>query len=258
MTNDTTEPRMPSVTELRIIHKFVDPHRTKNHTLEEILNEINDVNLIIKLIKHKQACDLYEEWKDHPDSNVRLALASNGYFLEHYTHDESDTIKYIALYKQPNAMQKLLENPTVDELSFVCIYLYNEAEPDMNQLKKYLDVCSKEGIDKEKIDQHEALLIKYLSMTCDLSTIAKTMTPAQLFVTNHPAWAKTYYPETIAALCAIVRTLSNMGYQNREDYAEIVLNMVDDYQNEDYHYLQEFHSDAILEVKDKLGYPLLN
>ena len=95
-------------------------------------------------------------------------------------------------------------------------------------------------------------------MTCDLDTIAKTMTPAQLFATNHPAWAKTYYPETIAALCAIVRTLSNMGYQNREDYAEIVLNMVDDYQNDDYHYLQEFHSDAILEVKDRLGYPLLN
>lgn len=76
--------------------------------------------------------------------------------------------------------------------------------------------------------------------------------------TNHPAWAKTYYPETIAALCAIVRTLTNMGYQNRADYADIVLNMVDDYQNDDYHYLQEFHSDAILEVKDRLGYPLLN
>ena len=48
----TTESRMPSATELRIIHQFVDPHSTKNRTLEQILNEINDVNLIIKLIKH--------------------------------------------------------------------------------------------------------------------------------------------------------------------------------------------------------------
>lgn len=103
-----------------------------------------------------------------------------------------------------------------------------------------------------------ALELKQKARNIVPTTIEKTMSPAQLFATNHPAWAKTYYPETIAALCAIVRTLTNMGYQNRADYADIVLNMVDDYQNEDYHYLQEFHSDAILEVKDRLGYPLLN
>lgn len=253
----TTKLRMPSVTELRIIHQFVDPNSTKNRTLEEILNKANNVNLIIKLIVYKQAGDFYDRWKDHPNSNVRLTLASNGYFLDYYLHDEIDDIRHMAIYKQPEVLQKLLENPTIDELSFVCMYLYNESEPDRNHLKKYLDMCSKENIDDE---QHEALLLKYLSMTCDLNinTIEKTMTPAQLFATNHPAWAKTYYPETIAALCAIVRTLSNMGYQNREDYADIILNMVDDYQNEDYHYLQEFHSDAILEVKDRLGYPLLN
>lgn len=95
-------------------------------------------------------------------------------------------------------------------------------------------------------------------MTCDLDTIAKTMTPAQLFAVDHPAWAKTYYPETIATLCAVVQTLTNLGYQNRADYADIVLNMVDDYKNDTYHYLQEFHSDAILEVKDRLRYPSLD
>lgn len=252
MANNT---RMPSATELRIIHQFVDPHRTKNRTLEEILNDTDDINLIIKLINHKQAYDFYDQWKDHSDSNVRLALVSNNYFLDYYVHDEINSIRHIAIYRQPEIRQKLLENPTVDELSFVQDYLYNESEPDRNHLKKYLDLCSKEGVNNE---QHEALSIKYLALTCDLDTITKTMTPAQLFATNHPAWAKNYYPETIAALCAIVRTLSNMGYQNRADYAEILINMVHNYQNDDYHYLQEFHSDAILEVKDRLGYPLLN
>ena len=255
MTNNTTESRMPSTTELRIIHQFVDPNSTKNRTLEQILNDIDDVNLIIKLINHKQACDLYNTWKNHPDSNVRLALLYNGYFQDYYIHDEIDNIRHIAIYRQPKIRQKLLENPTVDELSFVQNYLYSESEPDRNHLEKYLDLCSKEGVNN---DQHEALLLKYLSITCDLDTIAKTMTPAQLFATNHPAWAKNYYPETIAALCAIVRTLTNMGYQNRSDYAHILINMVDNYQNDDYHYLQEFHSDAILEVKDRLRKPLQN
>lgn len=245
----TTESKRPSATELRLIHHFVDPDRTKNRTLEQILNEINDVNLIIKLIEHKQACDFYDQWKDHSDSNVRRALVSNGYFIDYYVHDEIDNIRHMAIYKQPKIRQKLLENPTIDELSFVQNYLYNESEPDRNHLKKYLDLCSKEGVNN---DQHEALLLKYSSMTYDLDTIAKTMTPAQLFATNHPAWAKNYYPETIDALCAIVRTLSNMGYQNRGDYADILIDMVNNYQNDTYHYLQEFHSDAILEIKDKL------
>ena len=253
-----TKLRMPSVTELRIIHQFVNLHSTKNRTLDEILNDANDVNLIIKLIDHRQACELYDNWKDHPDSNVRKALASNGYFLDHYVHDESDNIKYIALYKQPELMQKLLESPTVDELPFIRRYLYELSEPNVNHLKNYLETCSKEGIDDEKTGQHEALSIKYLALTCNLDTIAKTMTPAQLFAVDHPAWAKTYYPETIAALCAIVRTLTNMGYQNRNDYAHILIDMVSHYQNDTYHYLQEFHSDAILEVKDRLGYPLLD
>lgn len=256
--DNATKPRKPSVTELRIIHQFVDPDSTRNHTLEEILNSANDVNLIIKLINCKQACDLYDEWKDHPDRNVRTALVSNGYFLDYYVHDESDNIKYIAIYKQPELVQKLLEEPTVDELPFIRRYLYNLTEPDPNHLKKYLNACSKEDVDNKEIHQHEALLIKYLALTCKLDTITKTMTPAQLFAVDHPAWAKTYYPETIAALCAIVRTLTNMGYQNRADYADILIDMVDDYQNDTYHYLQEFHSDAILEVKDRLGYPLLD
>ena len=77
----------------------------------------------------------------------------------------------MTIYKDiyPQTMQKLLENPTVDELSFVQDYLYNESEPDKNHLKKYLDVCSKEGVNNE---QHEALLLKYSSMTCDLQSIS--------------------------------------------------------------------------------------
>ncbi len=185
MTNNT---RMPSTTELRIIHQFVDPHSTKNRTLEQILNEINDVNLIIKLIKHKQACDFYDQWKDHSDSNVRLALVSNGYFLDYYVHDEIDNIRHMAIYKQPKIRQKLLENPTVDELSFVQDYLYNESEPDRSHLEKYLDLCSKEYIDNEKTGQHEALSIKYSALTCNIDTIAKTMSPAQLYKANNPLW----------------------------------------------------------------------
>lgn len=179
-----------------------------------------------------------KDTRENPAHKQIESITSSYDYVDAYVFD--DEIKYFG------------------KLPFIRRYLYNLTEPDPNHLKNYLETCSKEDINNKEIDQHEALLTKYLALTCELDTMTKTMTPAQLFATNHPAWAKTYYPETIATLCAIVRTLSNMGYQNRADYADIVLNMVDDYQNDDYHYLQEFHSDAILEVKDRLGYPLLN
>lgn len=131
-----------------------------------------------------------------------------------------------------------------------------DLKKEVETIKNYLDIEEKHG-DTKSIS-HQALKLKYDALTMVPTTIQKTMTPAQLFAVDHPAWAKSYYPETIAALCAVVRTLTNMGYRNRIDYAHILIDMVSNYQNDSYHYLQEFHSDAILEVKDRLGYPLLD
>lgn len=184
-------------------------------------------------------------------------MVDNGYFWDYFINDEDPYIRQSIIEKDLRLGLKRLDNDEDRQIVQLQLLQKTNDELELDILKAYID-AEKEYGDVEENIAYQALALKYDALTTVPSTIEKTMTPAQLFATNHPAWAKTYYPETIAALCTIVRTLTNMGYQNRADYADIVLNMVDDYQNDDYHYLQEFHSDAILEVKDRLGYPLLN
>lgn len=233
--------------ELHIIHQYTDPNSTKGHTLREIVKEVDSDQLILDLISYGLACDHYEQWKDHPNENVRLSLATNGYFLDHYIHDVSDELKYLAISKQPDLMNDLLNHPTEGELRFARDYLYNQVSPDMQQLKAYLKAndATKNGTDK-------ALQTKYLAETTELEPFMKTMTAAQLFTVNHPAWARGYDPEAIASIHDIVRTLQNMGYTNKSAYADILLALVDEYQNESFHYYSELHADAILTIKEQV------
>lgn len=247
MTQETFKSRRPIKAELRIIHQYTDPNSTKGRTLREIVNEVGSDQLILDLIEYGLACDHYEEWKDHPNENVRLSLATNGYFLDHYIHDISDNLKYLAISKQPELMNELLAHPTDDELRFARDYLYNQVSPDMQQLKAYLKAngAPKNGTDK-------ALQTKYLAEMTELEPFMKTMTPAQLLIIDHPAWAKRYDPEAIAATCDIIYTLQNMGYTDKSAYADILLALVDEYQNESFHYYSELHADAILTIKEQV------
>lgn len=50
-------------------------------------------DVIIRFIRDSVHKERYEEWKDHPDKDVRLELAMHGYFLEQYIHDSEPEIR---------------------------------------------------------------------------------------------------------------------------------------------------------------------
>lgn len=248
MTHETINSRRPMKSELRIIHQYTDPSSTKGRTLSEIIKEVGSDQLILDLISYGQACDHYEEWKDHANENVRLSLATNGYFLDHYIHDTSDNLKYLAIRKQPELMNDLLGHPTEGELRFARDYLYNQVSPDAKHLKAYVA-----HVDDEPKDYKEkALLTRYLADVVELDAFTKTMTAAQLFTVNHPAWARDYDPEAITSIHDIVHTLRNMGYTAKSAYADILFAITTEYQNESYHYYQELCTDAIQTIKEQV------
>lgn len=248
MTQETFNSRRPTKPELRIIHQYTDPNSTKGRTLSEIINEVGSDQLILDLISYGLACDHYEQWKDHPNENVRLSLATNGYFLDHYIHDISDELKYLAISKQPELMIELLAHPTDDELRFASDYLYNQASPDAKHLKAYVAHVD----DEPKNYKEKALLTRYLADVVELDAFTKTMTAAQLFTVNHPAWARGYDPEAIASIHDIVRTLSNIGYTTKSAYADILFAIATEYQNDSYHYYLELCADAIQTIKEQV------
>lgn len=159
-------------------------------------------------------------------------------------------IKYAAISLQPELMIDLLANPTDDELRFARDYLYDQWSPDVDHLKAYLDVAH---VDEEPKDyKTKALLTKYLSNVVELDALAKTMTSAQLFTVNHPAWARGYEPEAIATIDTIVRALQRAGYTTKSAYADILFNIANKYQNDGYHYYLEFCADAVSTIKERV------
>jgi hypothetical protein len=251
MTQETFNSRRPFKAELRIIHQYTDPNSTKGRTLSDIVKEVGSDQLILDLIGYGLACDHYSEWKDHPKETVRLSLATSGYFLDHYIHDESDEMKYLAISKQPELIHEMLKHPTDDELRFARDYLYDQASPDVKHLKAYVDAAHLHT-DEPKDVKAKALLTKYLAEITDLDTLTKTMTPAQLFTINHPAWARCYEPEAITAIHDIVRTLQNIGYTTKNTYADILFAITDECQNDDYHYYLELCAKAIDAIKEQV------
>ena len=249
MTQETVDSRRPFKAELRIIHQYTDPNSTKDRTLREIVDDVCDDQLILDLIGYGLAYDHYEAWKEHPKESVRLSLATNGYFLDHYVHDIDDRIKYAAISKQPELMIELMANPTDDELRFARDYLYDQWSPDVQHLKAYLDAAH---VDDPKDYRTKALQTKYLADVVELDALAKTMTSAQLFAVNHPAWARGYEPEAIATIHDIIHALKQAGYITKSAYADILFDIANDYQNDDYCYYQEFYADAIETIKEQV------
>ena len=78
------------------------------------------------------------------------------------------------------------------------------------------------------------------------------MTPTQLFIIDHPAWAKKYYPETIEIIQNVIKSLKYKGYNTKSDYAETLLTIDDEYQNDEYHYYNEMYTDAISTIEKQL------
>ena len=249
MAQETFNSRRPVKAELRIIHQYTDPNSTKGRTLSDIVKDVCSDQLILDLIGYRQGCDHYEEWKDHPNENVRLSLATNGYFLDHYVHDIDDRIKYAAISKQPELMIELMKHPRDDELRFARDCLYDQWSPDVKHLKAYLDAAH---VDEPKDYKEKALLTKYLSDVVELDAFTKTMTEAQLFTVNHPAWARGYEPEAISTIHDIVHALKQAGYITKSAYADILFDIANEYQNDDYCYYLQFYADAIKTIKERV------
>lgn len=64
-------------------------------------------------------------------------------------------------------------------------------EIDLDLLKAYLDATKKHGNTTVNI-RYQALKLKYEALTAVPTIIEKTMTPAQLYASGSPLWAKEY------------------------------------------------------------------
>lgn len=79
------------------------------------------------------------------------------------------------------------------------LVMKNNEEIDLDILKAYLE-AEKEYGDTEETLRYQALQLKYKALTTVPTTIEKTMTSAQLYISNSPLWAHNYKAITIEGI----------------------------------------------------------
>ena len=161
-------------------------------------------NTIVDIINEGLLPERYEEWKHHPRAGVRQALVDNGYFWDYFINDEDPYIRQSIIEQDLRLGLKRLDNDEDREVVRRVLEKQTNDKIDLDILKAYLEAVKEYG-DTNIAYVYPNLKLKYDALTMVPTSIEKTMTPAQLYVSNNPLWAYNYTAEQIRRILTLLR-----------------------------------------------------
>ena len=139
-------------------------------------------------------------------------MSSNKFILELTTKKD--------IYEELRLGRMTLTNYEDRQVVKRTLLMQTNEEIKLDVLKAYLE-AEKEYGNMEETPLYQALQLKYEALTKVPTTIEKTMTPAQLYVSNSPLWALNYNADQIKQM---INHLQN--YPKSEEIFSIVLKEV--------------------------------
>ena len=152
--------------------------------LDELIIDASP-SYIAGLIQNGYAEKYYEQWKTDERPRIRAALARRGYYPDVFINDKEPYIRETVVAVYPEYCRQLLSRDKKKHWYFVNQQI-NETT-DLNYIKTFLDAPVPDKIDQTRL---QAIRTMYATRTSAPTMIEKTMSPAQLFQTNSPFWAK--------------------------------------------------------------------
>ena len=168
----------------------------KNGVGTDRVSEMDGYSTIVEIINEGLLPERYEEWKHYPRAGVRQALADNGYFWDYFINDEDPYIRQSIIETDLRLGLQRLDNDEDRDVIRRVLEKQSNDELDLDILKAYLEAAKEYG-DTNIAYVYPNLTLKYDALTTMPTTIEKTMTPAQLYASNNPLWARDYTAEQI-------------------------------------------------------------
>lgn len=168
----------------------------KNGVGTDRVSEMDGYSTIVEIINEGLLPERYEEWKHYPRAGVRQALADNGYFWDYFINDEDPYIRQSIIETDLRLGLQRLDNDEDRDVIRRVLEKQSNDELDLDILKAYLEAVKEYG-DTNIAYVYPNLKLKYDALTTMPTTIEKTMTPAQLYASNNPLWARDYTAEQI-------------------------------------------------------------
>lgn len=202
-----------------------DMHRTilAKHGIEVDRIIKRDGNqIIINLIEKGLETERYEDWKNHPNINVREALAQQGYYHDLYINDKSVRVRTAVINKDNRQGLKRVHNHNNSDRYSIRRQLISKTNPDIELLNAYLNTVTESELKNyECKNQIEALRLKQKSLQLTPTIIEKTMAPHQLFEINNPLWMSAY---TAVEIDNIIYAYEHIGddYQQKAECIRLI------------------------------------
>lgn len=148
---------------------------------------------ITNAIHNGEQKEKYDEWKHHENSDVRKALAENGYFPEYFIKDVVVDVQIATLKKHPEYVDRLLGDEYM--LGTITSLLETQQYPNIDILRQHVNDYKK-FMPGENIEPLELKLKSY----DEYSPLEKTMNRYQLYKLGSPLWAKDIRIDFIEAI----------------------------------------------------------
>lgn len=149
------------------------------------LVKLNEPGIIQRLIMSGHGTEYYEEWKTHPDWEIRKEIAENGYYPDEFIKDKDDRVRIAVFDANPTyeILEILIQDVRLHEFIMPRLYNWSDIDEQMIELIfKYVDI-----IDSEK----ESVAAKLQALKQPVTAMTSTMTTEQLYLVNNPLWART-------------------------------------------------------------------
>lgn len=149
-------------------------------------SDIEDVK--IQLINNGYAKEHWEEWKTDRQL-VREALVRQGYDLNYFRDDESDSVRFTLVKYYPKLIPELIEyRKSKEDYDNAFLSLANSHDKDL--IKYLIENYDNYHPERQSRFELESYQIAYESMSREPSLIEQTMSPCQMFQTGNVLWAK--------------------------------------------------------------------
>lgn len=148
------------------------------------LVKLNEPGIIRRLIMSGHGTEYYEEWKTHPDWEIRKEIAENGYYPDEFMKDKNDKVRIAVFDANPTyeILEILIQDVRLHEQIMPRLYYWADINEQIIELiSKYVDIIDSE---KESVDA------KLQALKQPVTAMTSTMTTEQLYLANNPLWAR--------------------------------------------------------------------
>lgn len=191
----------------------------ENRTLEQLTDRqvcipeliaLDNPYVIKRLIVKNLAKDHYDQWKNHPERMVRQALASKGYFPEHFINDVAQTVKVAAIKTKPELMIHAFGHSRYVNDQIAGVFL-GQTTIDCKLAQAFLDT----NPDVKEELTLEALRIQLSASQITSTLMGKTMSIRQQFESGHHLWAQGWKGTKIVSFLRSKRLFGEEEFLNR-------------------------------------------